>query len=102
MYCIVTRQFCNCCSMVWACMESKWKGKNYILSFLSGGGGKKIIWVLFYNVFSDVIFNLCILIVSGIENYPSACISCCSDDLSLLLLSGIQECVINSENKFFL
>ena len=78
------------------------EGQELYIVFPFWRSGKKIIWVLFYNVFSDVIFNLCILIVSGIENYPSACISCCSDDLSLLLLSGIQECVINSENKFFL
>ena len=53
-----------------------------LLSLLSGGGGKK-----FYNAFSDVIFlSPCTAIVSGIENYPSACKSCCSDDLALLLL----------------
>ena len=41
----------------------------------------------FTNVFWDVIFYLRILLmVSGIENYPSTCMSCCSDDLPLLLL----------------
>ena len=41
---------------------------------------------LLYNVFSDAIFYLHrTTIVSGVENYPSGCMSCCSDDLALLL-----------------
>ena len=46
---------------------------------------KKVIRVVLI-LFSDVIFlSPRTAIVSGIENYPSACMSCCSDDLALLL-----------------
>ena len=40
-------------------------------------------------------------IVSGITNYPSTCIYCCSNDLSLLLRSlklRIRECIIPRTN----
>ena len=53
-----------------------------LLSFLSGGGRKKL--------FAQCLFGRDFLsphttIVLGIENYPSASMSCCSDDLALLL-----------------
>ena len=38
-------------------------------------------------------------IVSGIKNYPSACISCCSNDLLLLLLC-LDLWSLGSEDKF--
>ena len=47
-----------------------------LLSFLSGGGGKKL--------FTQCIFGRDFLSL-GIKNYPNACMSCCSDDLALLL-----------------
>ena len=37
-------------------------------------------------IFGHDFLSSCITIVLGIENYPSICISCCSNDLSLLLL----------------
>ena len=65
--------------MIWARMQME--GQE-LLSFLSGGGGKKL--------FTQCIFGRDFLsprttIVLDIENYPSACMSCCSDDLALLL-----------------
>ena len=55
-----------------------------LLSFLSGGGGKKL-FVVLQCIFGRDFLSPSTTIVSGIENYPSACISCCSDDLLLLL-----------------
>ena len=55
-----------------------------LLTFLSGGGGKKLFVVLQCIFGSDFLFRRT-TIVLGIENYPSACMSCCSDDLALLL-----------------
>ena len=55
-----------------------------LLSFLSEEAEK--VMHCFTNLFSDLIFYLPrTAIVLGIENYPSACMSCCSDDLALLL-----------------
>ena len=55
-----------------------------LLSFLFRGGRK--VTHCFTNVFSDVIFYPPpTAIVLGIENYSSACMSCYSDDLALLL-----------------
>ena len=42
-------------------------------------------YTLFYNVFLDVIFYPVYTEVWGIENYPSANMSCCFDDLAQLL-----------------
>ena len=55
-----------------------------LLSFLFGGGRKKLRVVLIC-IFGRDFLSLRIAIVSGIENYPSACMFCCSDDLALLL-----------------
>ena len=55
-------------------MEGLW-------SFLFVGGGKKVTHCIFGPDFQ----SLCTTIVSGIENYPSTCMSCCSDDLAQLL-----------------
>ena len=47
---------------------------------------QKKLRVVLQMFFSDVIFYLPpTAIVLAIENYPSACMSCCSDDLALLL-----------------
>ena len=51
-------KFCNCCSMVWARMQSRWNGKNYCLSFQEEVEKS---YSLFYNVFSDMNFYLHIL-----------------------------------------
>ena len=55
-----------------------------LLSFLFGGGRKKLRVVL-KCIFGRGFLSPCTAIVSGIENYLRACISCCSDDLALLL-----------------
>ena len=55
-----------------------------LLYFLSGGGREKL-FVVLKCIFGRDFLSLRIAIVSGIENYPSACMSCCSDDLALLL-----------------
>ena len=55
-----------------------------LLSFLFRGGRKKLRVVLIC-IFGRDFLSLRSAIVSGIENYPSACMSCCSDDLALLL-----------------
>ena len=56
-----------------------------LLSFLSGGGRKKL-FVVLQCIFGRDFLSRRTTIVSGIKNYPSTCMSCCSDDLSLLLL----------------
>ena len=53
-----------------------------LLSFLFGGGRKKLRVVL-KCIFGRDFLSPRTVIVSGIENYPSACMSCCSDDLAL-------------------
>ena len=55
-----------------------------LLSFLFGGGRKKLRVVLIC-IFGRDFLSPRTAIVSGIENYSSACMSCCSDDLALLL-----------------
>ena len=55
-----------------------------LLSFLFGGGRKKLRVVLIC-IFGRDFLSPRSAMVSGIENYPSACMSCCSDDLALLL-----------------
>ena len=55
-----------------------------LLSFLFGGGRKKLRVVL-KCIFGRDFLSPRTAIVSGIENFPSACMSCCSDDLALLL-----------------
>ena len=55
-----------------------------LLSLLCGGGGKKL-FVVLQCVFGRDFISLHTTVVSGIENYPSTCMSCCSDDLALLL-----------------
>ena len=87
--------------MVWARMQSQWEGKNYCFSF-----PKEVEESYSHNAFSDVIFYPRVL-QSGIENYLSACMSCFSDDLALLLLcldlfkSGIRE-YISPRINFYL
>ena len=76
---LLLAKFCNCCSMVWKHMQSQWNGNN-----LSGGGGKRL-FVVLQSIFGHDFLPSRITIVSGIKNYPSACKSCCSNDLSLLL-----------------
>ena len=55
-----------------------------LLSFLFEGGRKKLPIVL-KCIFGRDFLSPRTAIVLGIENYPSACMSCCSDDLALLL-----------------
>ena len=67
--------------MVWARMQWQWKGKKYCLSIPEKAEKK---------LFAQCIFRCDFpfprtTIVLGIENYPSTCMSCCSDELALLL-----------------
>ena len=55
-----------------------------LLSFVFGRGRKKL-FVVLQCIFGRDFLSPRTTIVSGIENYPSACMSCCSDDLALLL-----------------
>ena len=55
-----------------------------LLSFLFGGGRKKLRVVLIC-IFGRDFLSPRTAIFLGIENYPSACMSCCCDDLALLL-----------------
>ena len=50
-----------------------------LLSFLFGGGRKKLRVVLIC-IFGRDFLSPRTAIVSGIENYISTCMSCCSDD----------------------
>ena len=54
-----------------------------LLSFLSGARRRKKLFA--QCIFSRDFLSSRTTIVLGIENYPSACMSCCSDDLALLL-----------------
>ena len=56
-----------------------------LLSFLFGGGRKKKLRVVLICIFGHDFLSPRTAIVSGIENYPSACMFCCSGDLALLL-----------------
>ena len=49
------------------------------------GGGRKKLRVVLKCIFGRVFLSPRIAIVSSIENYSSACMSCYSDDLALLL-----------------
>jgi len=50
------------------------------------GCGKKIYAIFLQRIFGRDFLSLRTAIFSGVENYPSASISCCSDDLAQLLL----------------
>ena len=51
-------------------------------------------------IFGHDFLSSCTTIVLGIANYPSICISCCSNDLSLLLLC-LDLLSLGSENVSF-
>ena len=55
-----------------------------LLYFLSGGGRKKL-FVVLKCIFGRDFLSPRTAIVLGIENYPSACMSCCSDDLGTVV-----------------
>ena len=60
-----------------------------LLSFLFGGGRKS--YALFYKcIFRRDFLSPRIVMVSGIENYPSACISSCSDDLHDIVVTALS------------
>ena len=78
---------CQVTSQIWQLLQhgmagrqGQWEYKNYTLSFPKEVGKS---CVLFYHVFSDI--SPCTTIVSDIENYPSASMFCCSDNLAQLL-----------------
>ena len=62
------------------------EGQELLSSPLTFGGGRKKVRVVLKCIFGRVYLSPRIAIVSSIENYLSACMSCCSDDLALLLL----------------
>ena len=68
--------------MVWARKEGQWKGKNCNLSFSEEV--EKKLYVL-QCIFGHEFLSLRTTIVLGIENYPNASMSCCSDDLAQVL-----------------
>ena len=68
-----------------------------LLSFLFGGGRKKLRVVL-KCIFGCDFLSPRTAIVSGNENYPSACMSCCPDDLALLLATALRSFSLRSEN----
>ena len=70
----------------WYGLVCKANGRARTIVFPFRKRQKKLRVVLYTNGFSDVIFYLPhTAIVLGIENYPSAFMSCWSDDLALLL-----------------
>ena len=76
-------KFDNRCSTVWARRQDQWEGNNYSLSFRRMR--KKIYMFFLQRIFGCDFLSPRTAIFSGIENYPSASISCCSDDLAQLL-----------------
>ena len=75
----------NVASQIWqlqqyglARMETQWKGTNYCLSFHRRREKVKRCLLFGCDFLSPRTAR-----VSGIERYPSICISCCSDDLAL-------------------
>ena len=75
--------FSNCYSMVWACMQEMGGQQLYGLSFRKRW--EKKLRVVLQCILGRDFLSLCTTIFSGIKNYPSASISCCSDDLAQLL-----------------
>ena len=76
-------KFENRCSTVWARRQDQRDGNNYSIFF-------RRMWKKIYAIFLQRIFGHDFLsprttIFSGIENYPSASLSCCSDNLAQLL-----------------
>ena len=60
-------------------------GGEQLQSFLSKDVRKKIYTIFLQRIFGRDFLSPRTTIFSGIENYPSASISCCSDDLAQLL-----------------
>ena len=83
-YITLLAKFGNCCSMVWAHRQGQWKGKNYTLSFSEEP--ERRLCVVLQCIFGCDFPSPWTTIVSGIENYPSTGMSCCSVDLAQLLL----------------
>ena len=76
-------KFDNRCSTVWARRQDQWEGNDYGLSFRRMR--KKVYAIFLQRIFGRDFLSPRTTIFSGIENYPSASISCCSDDLAQLL-----------------
>ena len=74
-YIVLLAKFGNCCSIVWA-----YRDKNFGI-FFSEEGAKKLRVVL-QCIFERDFLSPRTTKVSGIEKYPSASMSCCSDDLA--------------------
>ena len=86
--------------MVWARMQSQWKGKNYCLSF-SEEAEKIKLRVVFKCIFGRDFLSPHTAIVSGIENYPApACLVALMirHRAKIFEVSGLRT--YQSENKF--
>ena len=77
-------KFGDCYSTVWAHRQDQWEGNSYSLSFRRM---RKKVCVVLQRIFERDVLSLRNIIFSGIENYPSASMFCCSDDLAQLLPS---------------
>ena len=71
-------QFHKICSTGWSCHAA--------LLFKCPEVGDSPLCVVLQCIFGHDFLSPRTTIVLGIENHPSACMSCCSDDLALLLL----------------
>ena len=77
-------KFGNRCSTVWGRRQDQWRGNNYTLSFRRM---RKESYAFFLqHIFGRDFLSPRTTIFLGIENYPSARMSCCSDDLHCMLL----------------
>ena len=90
-------------STVWAHRQDQWEGNNYSLSFRRIRG--KIYAIFLQRIYGREFLSPRTTIFSGIENYPSASMSCCSDDLARLLpcldLWSLRSEIVSVREKFF-
>ena len=80
-YIALLAKFGNYCSIVWAYRQAQWKDKNFGILFLEEAAKK--LRVVLQCIFECDFLSPCIYYnIYGIENSPSASMSCCSDDLA--------------------
>ena len=82
-YITLLAKFGNCCSTVQAHKQGQWKGKHFSLSFSEEAANK--LHVVLQCIFGRDFLSPHTTIASGVENYPSASMSCRSDYLAQLL-----------------
>ena len=86
-------KFDNCCSTVRARRQDQWEGNNNSLSFRRMR--EKIYTIFLQRIFGRDFLSPRTTIFSGIENYLSASISCCTDDQAQLLPRSLQSEIIS-------